>query len=80
LKHIQTKAHWFVGIVLDSEATGSIPGVCFNMVANSADLHYNRTMMKEKIISALDLVAASLMMAASIAVPFALYFYGVLPL
>jgi hypothetical protein len=50
------------------------------MVANSVDLHYNRTMMKEKIISALDLVAASLMMAASIAVPFALYFYGVLPL
>jgi len=41
---------------------------------------YNRTMMKQKIISALDMIAASMMLAASIAVPFALYFYGVLPL
>jgi hypothetical protein len=37
-------------------------------------------MMKQKIISALDLIAASMMMTAAIAVPFALYFYGVLPL
>jgi hypothetical protein len=33
-------------------------------------------MMKQKILSALDMVAASIMLAASIAVPFALYFYG----
>jgi hypothetical protein len=37
-------------------------------------------MMKQKIISALDMIAASMMMTAAIAVPFALYFYGVLPL
>jgi hypothetical protein len=37
-------------------------------------------MMKRKIISALDMIAASMMMTAAIAVPFALYFYGVLPL
>jgi hypothetical protein len=37
-------------------------------------------MMKQKIISALDLIAASMMMTAAIAVPFALYFYGILPL
>jgi hypothetical protein len=33
-------------------------------------------MMKQKIISAVDMVAASLMLAASIAVPFFLYFEG----
>jgi hypothetical protein len=37
-------------------------------------------MMKQKIISALDMIAASMMMTAAIAVPFALYFYGILPL
>jgi hypothetical protein len=37
-------------------------------------------MIKQKIISALDMIAASMMMTAAIAVPFALYFYGILPL
>jgi hypothetical protein len=37
-------------------------------------------MMKQKLINALDMIAASMMMTAAIAVPFALYFYGILPL
>jgi hypothetical protein len=37
-------------------------------------------MMKQKLLNALDMIAASMMLAASIAVPFALYFYGILPL
>ena len=48
------------------------------MVANSATVRHNNTMMKRKLIVALDMIVASLMLAASIIVPFALYFYGVI--
>lgn len=37
-------------------------------------------MTKKELLYHLDMVCASLMVAASILVPFALYFYGVLPL
>jgi hypothetical protein len=37
-------------------------------------------MTKKEMLYHLDMVCASLMVAASILVPFALYFYGVLPL
>jgi hypothetical protein len=51
----------------------------YKTLDNSANVCHNSTMMNRKdLFTALDMICASLMIAASILVPFALYFYGVI--